>query len=223
MGGTPQSQSEAKSSPGNPFASAATTSSSSISNPDAPILALRQDYVDNIFRFHGASLTHLLLLPQWRLSPEDIRRLTISCTNLREVGFGVEDGSFETLQAIVPNMRKLSALRILDPPESWSNMDTVHESMQAEDEWFEEKISDQTWQSGWETLRWLGLGAMVFELLTGERLGSDGTMSDEEDEDDRDEMDAEPSQRRRVARRPLFTVKDVEIWKMDSKSVVLLI
>jgi hypothetical protein len=216
VGGTPQSIPDNKTSPSNasnPFTAA--TTPGSVSGPDAPIIHLGRDYMDNVFRFHGPTLTHLLLLPQWRLSPEYIRRLTLSCVNLQEVGIGVEDGSFDTLQAIVPNMRKLTSLRILDPPESWANLDGISESMQAEDEWYEEKISDQTYRPGWLQLKWLGLGNKVFELLGEEEAPVD---PDDRYEDD---MDTGKSYRRRVARRPLAAVMDtIEIWKMDQKKIV---
>ena len=219
--GTPQSIADTKSSPGstgNPFSSGSTTGTAVSS--DAPVIKLSRLYLDNVTRYHGRSLTRLLLLPQWRFTREELRQLTSSCVALRQLGIGVQDSSFETLQLIVPHMPHLWALRILDAPKEWGHSEDMHDSMDAEDAWYEEKISDQTWQSGWDDLRWLGLGSLVFELLDPEKVrhrpGDDSGGVDSSE----DEMDADSNRRRRVARRPLTSVKEVEIWRMDRKQVV---
>ena len=214
--GTPQSHGEHRVSPpsvsgSNPFAAASTPSSMS----DTPIINLGRDYIDNIFKHHGATLTHLLLLPQWRLTSKDIRMLTINCKKIEQLGMGLEDSSFDTLQSIIPNMRRLRALRILDPPANWAGMDGANGSPRAEDEWYEEKISDQTWQAGWDVLKWLGLGSQVFELLARERVSPIAN-----DNSDNDDMDAEDSTRRRVVKRPLSAVREIDIWKLDKKTIV---
>ena len=219
IGGTPQSNPDTRSSPisvSNAFAPASVAGSAGSS--DAPVIALSRQYQDNIFRFQGRTLTHLLLLPQWRLSIADLKQLTSSCICMQQLGLGVQDPGFETLQFLVPNMPHLRALRILDPPKEWGQTDNEHDTMQADDEWYEEKISDQTWQSGWDELRWLGLGSLVFELLSSEKPRSRYISSDSESSED--DMDADSDQRRRVARRPLTAVKEVEIWKMDRKQII---
>ena len=218
VSGTPQSISDARSSPSsvsNPYATASTPASSTT---PAPVVALSQRYTDNIFRHHGRMLTHLLLLPQWRLSMDDLKQLTSSCICMRQLGIGVQNSGFETLQILVPNMPHLWALRILDSPKEWAPADDANDSMRAEDEWYEEKISDQTWQSGWDELQWLGLGSLCFELLGPESARTPRNSNDSEDSGD--DMEADSNQRRRVARRPLLAVKDIEIWKMDRKQII---
>lgn len=218
VGGTPQSNPDTTSSPGsisNPFAAPTPATNAT---GDAAVTTLGRQYMDSIFRYHGRSLTHLLLLPQWRLSVDDLKQLTSSCICMRELGLGVLNPSFETLQLIVPNMPHLRALRILDPPKERAHTDEVTDGIQTDNEWYEEKISDQTWQSGWDTLRWLGLGSLVFELLGPERSRPRSFSS--VSNDSLDDMDADSDQRRRVARRPLSAVKEVAIWKMDQKKIV---
>lgn len=213
---TPQNQNDHRtSSPsvsgGNPF----TTSLAPGSTSDTPIINLGRDYMDNIFQFHGATLTHLLLLPQWRLSSKDIYLLTLSCKQMTQLGIGVEDINFETLQSIIPKMRKLKALRILEPPPTWAGMENAGDSPQEGGEWYEERISDQTWQAGWNTLQWLGLGSQVFELLGRENVTN--RIGDDEDSD----METDDTTRRRVVKRPLAAVREIDIWKMDQKKIVL--
>ena len=218
VGGTPQSISDTKSSPGsvgNPFAAASTPASSTT---PAPVVVLSRQYIDNICRVHGRTLTHLLILPQWRLSTDDIKLVTSSCVQMKQLGIGVQDSGFETLQLLVPNMPHLWALRILDPPKEWAPADDANDSMRPEDEWYEEKISDLTWHSGWDEIQWLGLGSRVFELLGPESARTPRNPSNSEDSED--DMDADSNQRRRVARRPLTAVKEVEIWKMDRKQII---
>lgn len=215
--GTPQSHTDHRTtspsvSGGNPF----TTTIAPGSASDIPIINLGRDYMDNVFQFHGATLTHLLLLPQWRLSSKDIRLLTLSCKQMTQLGIGVEDSSFETLQSIIPNMRKLKALRILDPPSNWAGMENAGDSPQEGDEWYEEKISDQTWQAGWDILQWLGLGSQVFELL-----GRENVSNRMGDVDEHGDMETDDTTRRRVVKRPLSAIREIDIWKMDQKKIVL--
>lgn len=57
--------------------------------PEAPadpsLITLGASYLDNIFKSHGPTLRHLLLMPQWRLSSEELARLVRSCPLLEQL------------------------------------------------------------------------------------------------------------------------------------------
>ena len=75
---------------------------------------LGKDYLESIYKYHGPSLRRLLLMPQWRLSSEDLARLVRHCPNLEQVGLGLEVSNFEMLKLLLPFLPKLFAIRILD-------------------------------------------------------------------------------------------------------------
>ena len=75
---------------------------------------LGKDYIENISKCHGSTLRHLLLMPQWRLSSDDLARLVRSCPNLEQLGFGMELANFNMLRLLIPFLPKLYAIRILD-------------------------------------------------------------------------------------------------------------
>ena len=60
---------------------------------DPSLVSLGASYLDNIFKCHGSTLRHLLLMPQWRLSSEELARLVRSCPLLEQlVRFGFHYG-----------------------------------------------------------------------------------------------------------------------------------
>ena len=167
---------------------------------DSTASGLARDYLDNIFKIHGATLKHLLLRPQWRLNTEDLALLVRSCPNLEQLGLGVEVANFNTLKLLVPFLPKLYAIRILDPPNSYA----LTEEMSAQgDEWQEQKITTELRNSEWDQLRWIGLGSLLFEACKIDRVGTTG---------DEEEV---TRPHRVVRRRPLSYVKHIEIWSMD--------
>lgn len=164
---------------------------------------LGKDYLDVIFQVHGKSLKHLLLPPQWRLTSDDIARLVRFCPNLEQLGCGVEIANFNTLRLLIPFMPKLHAIRILDHPD---NLTLTEELSSQGDEIQEERIGTETWKNEWDTLKWVGLGSLVFEICQKAPI-------------EIVEDDGSTRYRKMVRRRPLECVRDVEIWSMDKLEI----
>ena len=185
---------------------------SSTSSADGPVAALGRDYLDNIFRVHGASLGRWLLLPQWRLAPDDVERLVRCCPGLEQLGCSVEGigvasggAALDALGALAKGLPQLKALRLLDGPD-----DALAEEVRRPggEEWYEERVGVEAWRpDGGRTLRWVGLGDTVFEVLPGEPEFVDWG-------------GGEGRWRRRAVRRSLSVVREVQIWKMDRLDVL---
>ncbi|MCJ1388160.1 hypothetical protein MMC18_001005 [Xylographa bjoerkii] len=202
------SNSGTSNSPGStPLSTISTTSSTSCpmqiaSTPFAPPSAsnalsqLGKDYLENIYKYHGASLHHLLLMPQWRLSSEDLARLVRNCPNLEQVGLGLEVANFNMLRLLIPFLPKLYAIRILDNVDDSTLTDSI--SKQGPD-YHEEKMDNDIWKLGFDTLRWVGLGDHVFEISSAQTVIANGVVQSQ----------------KTVRSAPLDAVKDVEIWSMD--------
>lgn len=79
-----------------------------------PITRLQHDYLENISKFQGPTLRHLLLMPQWRLSTEDLAKLVRSCPNLEQLGLGLEMSTYTMLRLLIPFLPKLYAIRLLE-------------------------------------------------------------------------------------------------------------
>lgn len=119
------------------------------STEQAPMSRLGRSYLDTIFKHHGSSLRHLLLMPQWRLSVEDLARLVHSCPNLEQVGLGLEEANFNMLRLLIPFLPKLYAIRILDNPNDSAltrNINRMNCGGQ------EEKIRDELWKNGFQAV-----------------------------------------------------------------------
>ena len=87
---------------------------------DTTVVSLGSDYLETICRVHGATLRHLLLMPQWRLSVEDLSKLVQSCPNLEQLGLGLDMENFNILRLLIPFLPRLYALRVLEKPDGWS-------------------------------------------------------------------------------------------------------
>ena len=75
--------------------------------------SLKPTFLDVIIKNHGSTLRHLLLLPQWRLTADDISRIIRSCPNLEQLAIGTEFENFKHLRLLVPFLSKLKVLRFL--------------------------------------------------------------------------------------------------------------
>ncbi|KAK5148771.1 hypothetical protein LTR04_000528 [Oleoguttula sp. CCFEE 6159] len=164
---------------------------------------LGKDYIHVITSKQGSTMRHVLLSNQWSLSAEDLSLLVRSCPNLSQLGLAVEKNSPQFLRLLVPFLPKLFALRLLNPTNTCSaNTDT--NLVDADDEAHIRGIGRNSWQVGYESLKWIGVGERVFEL--GDVYQTEG---------ERGEMES----RRQVRRVPLSAVKHVEIWKLDAMEI----
>lgn len=171
---------------------------------DAAVISLKDEYLDAIIKHHGSTLRHLLLMPCWRLSSDEIAVLVRYCPNLEQLGMGAEVGELPNLRLLVPFLPKLTAFRILDNPDDPAFSDKMRELDM--DEGHQEKLSNSTQSSDW-TIKWLSLGDLLFEI--GEL---------EEHLVDSDEGPIKVS-KRRVWKRPFSAAKHVEIFGLDSLEV----
>ncbi|MCJ1401210.1 hypothetical protein MMC11_004422 [Xylographa trunciseda] len=191
---TPQSTISTTSSNSCPVQSSS-TSFTSPSEPNA-LPQLARDYLEAIYKHHGASLRHLLLVPQWRLSSEDLARLVRHCPNLEQVGLGVEVAHFNMLRLLIPFLPKLYAIRILDNVDDSTLTDSISK---VGIDCCEDKLGDDMWKTEFDTLRWVGLGDHVFEIASVRTVTEEGTVQTH----------------KKVRSVPVGSVKDVEIWSMD--------
>ena len=138
------------------------SSPSTIENPS--VMALKDDYVDIITKKHGHSLKHLLLLPQWRLTDDDIALIVRNCPNLEQLGIGAEFSNFQHLRLLVPFLSNLVALRILSSPDDSGFVSKMREM---DDRGMHVKrLSEETARWNLSKLRYMELGAedLIFEI-----------------------------------------------------------
>lgn len=179
------------------------TNSSSEGTDMNHIVSLKDDYIEAITKYHGKTLKHLLLLPQWRLTDDDIAIIVRQCPNLEQLGIGGDFSNFKNLRLLVPFLSNLTTMRLLGNPDD----PTFVNKMREMDEWgiHEEKIGEETVNRDWSKLRWMELGAddLIFEI--GKRIPM--------------ETGGRTGWKRKVDRRPYDVVKDISIWKMDTLDI----
>ena len=122
---------------------------------------LKDELLETITANHGQTLKHLLLPPQWRLTSEALALIIRQCPNLEQLGIGVEFANFTFLRLLVPFLKKLIAIRLLENPDDPSFTNKMRE---LDDGRHEKKISDESNGSEWPSLRWFNLGELVFEV-----------------------------------------------------------
>lgn len=185
-----------------PFPNSPVSSTSSPSN-DCTSNNLKDEYLEVITKNHGKTLRHLLLMPQWRLSPDELALIIRQCPNLEQLGIGVEFVNFMNLRLLAPFLSKLTALRILDNPDDKAFADKMKEL--ADDGSHEEKIGSESKNQNWK-IKWIEIGDLLFEigkleLQFGPADGPKGVW------------------RRPVWRRPFEAVQHIEVFGMDSLGV----
>lgn len=178
-------------------------SNSSSPRSDNVTAGLKDEYLDVITKNHGKTLRHLLLMPHWRLSSDDIARLVRQCPNLEQLGIGVEFADFTNLRLLLPFLSNLTALRILDNPDDPSFCEKMREIDQQGGH--QEKISQETQNPEWE-IQWMGLGDLLYEV--GERKLQPPAKNSRRE-----------VYRRAVTKRPVDSAKHVEIFALDSLDV----
>ena len=185
--------------------STSTPTTTSSAQSEIGMASLGKDYLNNLFKNHGPTLRHLLLMPQWRLSSEDIARLVRSCPNLEQLGLAVELTNLNMLRILIPFLPRLYAIRILDPTDACGLLlaDEWRSSVCPKgDECQQQTDGDDAWQLDWNNLRWVGVGEAVYEIGKPALIESGGESG-------------EVKYSSSIRRRPVEMVKDVEIWNMD--------
>lgn len=167
---------------------------------DCSTQSLKDEYLETLVGYHGKSLRHLLLTPQWRLSVDNIALIVSHCPNLEQLGLGVEFANLSSLRLLIPFLEKLTALRLLDDPEDRSfaenigivNHDDCHEMVGNE-------------MLG--KLEWIEVAGTLFEVGNRElQHGGPAT-------------DGNEVWRSRVWKRPSGAADHVEIFGLDSHEV----
>ncbi|KAL8730381.1 MAG: hypothetical protein Q9166_004146 [cf. Caloplaca sp. 2 TL-2023] len=179
------------------------TSNGSSTPSDLRSDSLRDDMIEAIAQNHGQTLRHLLLPPQWRLTSDNIALIIRNCPNLEQIGFGAEFDRFMSMRLLMPFLPKVTAVRILDNPDSNDFRDKMHE---LDDGRHEKHIGSATSAREWTKVRWMELADLLFETGKTELM---------DDPDNPGKM----SYRRNVWKQDRKAVKDIEIWKMDSLDV----
>ena len=161
-------------------------------------MALKDTYIEIITKKHGRTLKHLLLLPQWRLTDDDIALIVSNCPNLEQLGIGTEFSNFDHLRLLVPFLSKLTALRLLSSPDDSSFVNKMRE---IDDQGMHEKLlSEETTKWNFSKVQYIELGAedLIFEIGKKGR-GKSGW--------------------RNVKKKAWGEVRDVAIWAMDCHEI----
>ena len=178
--------------------------SSTSSSPSASdTLGLKDDYLENIVKNHGTTLRHLLLLPQWRLSADDIALIIRHCPNLEQLGAGIEFADLHHLRLLIPFLPKLRAVRLLDHPDDRSFGDKFREN---DDGTHEREIGNQTLNVDRSVLKYVELVGLLFEVGKVKLQGPVGE-------------NGKQKYRRDVWKQCPGAVRDIDIWRMDTLDI----
>ena len=191
--------------------STTTNSSSPGSTDSSTMLALKDNYLSAIASTHGPSLKHLLLIPQWRLTEDDIALLVRACPNLEQVALGVDFEIFHHLRLLIPFLSKLTAIRLLANPDDPTFLDKMREidAMGLH----VAKIGKETASQQWSKLRFMELGAddLIFEIGKRYKVEVEGGWGNDADQKE--------VWRRPVKRVDRERVEHLPIWEMDSLDI----
>lgn len=171
---------------------------------DSMIRGLKDEYLDIITKKHGKTLRHLLLLPSWRLSSDDVARVIRQCPNLEQLGIGVEFTELLNVRLLVPFLSKLTTIRILGNPDDPAFLQKMKEL--DDDGSHEQKLRDDSQILEWK-VRWIGLGTLLYEL--GKPVLQAAS------KDRRKEV-----YKRSVKKRPFEAAKHIEIFGLDSLEIL---
>ncbi|KAL9625976.1 MAG: hypothetical protein Q9204_007682, partial [Flavoplaca sp. TL-2023a] len=108
--------------------------------------SLRDDTIEAIAQNHGQTLRHLLLPPQWRLTSDNVALIVRNCPNLEQLGLGAEFDRFMSMRLLMPFLPKITAIRVLDNPDSSDFRDKMHE---LDDGRHEKQIGGATSKNEW--------------------------------------------------------------------------
>lgn len=125
-------------------------------DPDAA--NLKDDYLQTIAKYHGNGLKHLLLSDQWELTKEDVHHIACKIPNLEELGLALATSDHECLVTLMPFLKNLRALRILD------NEHLAEHFRRHSHEERMRLIGEHIAQSGSTRFKILGMGDVVYKL-----------------------------------------------------------
>lgn len=173
------------------------SSPSSTENPS--VMALKDDYIETITKYHGRTIKHLLLLPQWRLTDDDIALIVRQCPHLEQLGIGADYSNFQHLRLLVPFLKNLTAIRILGNPDDTTFVNKMREM---DDKGMHEKrLLEETAKRNLGQLRYIEIGGedLIFEIGMREE-GKAGWKSS-------------------VKKKAWEEIKDVPIWAFGSHEI----
>ena len=186
-----------------------TNASSSSSCDSASILALKDAYISTITSVHGPTLKHLLLLPQWRLTEDDVALLVRSCPNLEQLALGADMETFNNLRILIPFLSKATCVRILSNPDDPTFLDIVREK--ARQGVHVQKISEETAGPHWDHIRFFEVGSedLIYEVGARYKIEVPGE----------NEGETKEVWRRHVKKVDRERVAHIPIWQLDSLDI----
>lgn len=167
---------------------------------DRSTKSLKDEYLETLARYNGKSLRHLLLMPQWRLSADNIALIVSHCPNLEQLGLGVEFANLFSLRLLIPFLENLTALRLLDNPEDSSFAEKMR-TVKHED--CHEMMGNEMLGK----LEWIEVAGTLFEVGNRELQHGEPT------------TDGNEVWRSRVWTRPSGAADHVEIFGLDSHEI----
>ncbi|KAL2048279.1 hypothetical protein N7G274_000190 [Stereocaulon virgatum] len=180
------------------------SSTASPTSIDNNAMTLKDEYLETITKHHGRTLKHLLLLPQWRLTDDDIALVVRQCPNLEQLGMGADFSTFKQLRLLVPFLTNLTCLRLLSSPDDPTFVNQMREL--EEQGVHEKKIAEETVNQQRSALRFIEIGAedLIFEIGARAPVEKEGMKT---------------IWKRKVRKRPFDVVRDIDIWKLDSLDI----
>lgn len=180
-----------------PNSPASSQSSSSSCNTDgAGAMSLKDDYIKAITKNHGRTLKHLLLLPQWHVTDDDIALIVRQCPNLEQLGICAEHSNLKTVRLFLPFLNDLIALRILSSPDDTTFLDKMRE---ADEKGIHEKmLSEETAKWNSSKLQYIEVGGDDLIFKIGKR---------------------ETGCKKLVKKTTREEVKDIAIWALDCHEI----
>ncbi|ETN42292.1 uncharacterized protein HMPREF1541_04233 [Cyphellophora europaea CBS 101466] len=176
--------------------------------------SLKDLYLDTICKAAGDTLKHLIFPFKWSMSAAMIAKLIRSCPSLTQLSACIECNDVKVWKLLMPFLKQLRALRVKmvsepgcsDTPPNlpWQNSDDLTE-----------ELSKLLANGGYDTLRYIGIGDMVWEAVGWEEKIEKVPICD-----NGEQFKEESVRRRKVNKVSREHVKDVAIWKYDTLDVI---
>ena len=173
--------------------------------PPSSLQALKNLYLDAITHAHGSTLRHLLLIPQWHLTADEVSLIIRCCPNLEQLALSAEFGTFEHLRLLIPFLPKLSVIRFFGDEDQGGQFTAKMRELDSQPTHVE-RLGEELMNSQWCRIKYIELGGsdLIFEIGRGYKVDDSGNPG---------------VWRRRVKKRTLEEVKDIDIWRMESGDI----